>query len=305
MYLFDGTVFHGNMSTELAIRCILRISGVSVDGKSDIGRYWTPSATGKVSIERTSATPADIMVSEPTYDSELDRILSNRVSQDLEKNLLAHRKEMMTKRSAQIDKQFREWKKSKNNKQLTLDDMWKDEIEKKKSKFASYSLGSTFVCVLEDTLKKPGPIMRFSVYTVAIKLGVLRVLIDPEIFEGVMSNELLAVLLGVMKDNLAFSKTLENFRPTWMDELHDIDLALNGKDLDRNLNFRATNDIFRYGSYHTAAFNVEWAIKGTPKEVFYPPDWDANTVATRIQAEILAEQAKAKTRNNGGKPKKR
>jgi hypothetical protein len=245
------------------------------------------------------------MVSEPTYDSELDRILSNRVSQDLEKNLLAHRKEMMTKRSAQIDKQFREWKKSKNNKQLTLDDMWKDEIEKKKSKFASYSLGSTFVCVLEDTLKKPGPIMRFSVYTVAIKLGVLRVLIDPEIFEGVMSNELLAVLLGVMKDNLAFSKTLENFRPTWMDELHDIDLELNGKDSDRNLNYRAIVDTNHYESFHSAAFNMEWAIKGAPKEVFYPPGWDRETVTQKVHAQLLAEQAKEKTGNNGGKPKRR
>jgi cellobiose-specific phosphotransferase system component IIB len=47
----------------------------------------------------------------------------------------------MTKRSAENQKKFKEWKKLNKSNDLTINDMWKEEIEKKRTKIGAYFVG--------------------------------------------------------------------------------------------------------------------------------------------------------------------
>jgi hypothetical protein len=60
MYFFDCSVFGCNISIELGVRCILKVSGVPVDGLSNIDKYWTRSNTGRDMVERDPWVIADM-----------------------------------------------------------------------------------------------------------------------------------------------------------------------------------------------------------------------------------------------------
>jgi hypothetical protein len=131
-------------------------------------------------------------------------------------------------------------------------------------------------------------------YTSVQKNGdFLRIMIDPAIYEEVEGSDLFRILSDINDENLAYSEAVKAYRPTWMDELHDLDVALNGKDENRNINFRVFRHFVIYDTGIKTALNVEWSIEGEPTEEIYPPTWDQARETQRIRAELLAEQAKA------------
>jgi hypothetical protein len=291
MYFFDGSIFVGGVSTELAIRCILKVSGIPVDGESNIDRYWTSSGSGtSSSIKKESLFPAAIHGAQMNGTS-LEARVRARMFRIREELAAKDSKARSTQRFAEISAKFEKWKKSKKTKEkLTIDDMWKEEIEAKKSRIVGYQSGSVFALVLEDTLKEAGYRMRFSMYTMIRPTDSIRVLIDPAIFEGEMSREVLDLLTSIANKQILFAQSVRNVRPTWVTELEDIDIALNGKEADRNSRFRVVALIGIYESEYHSSRNLEWTVKGAPVHILYPPGWDRVAVTERIIADLAKEE---------------
>jgi hypothetical protein len=301
MYFFDPSVFKSDVSTELAIRCILKVSGVVVDGKSEIDNYWTRSSTGTASVEKQSALPAPTVV-KPIDETSLEKKLAILIDKEQEEVMSSHRRALMARRSAETEKRFKEWEKSKKSQDLTIVDMWKEVIDSQRSKIACYLCGSVIAIILEDTLKKLGSIVRFPMHSfVQDTTGdVYRVIIDPEIFEGINVKPFFEILQGIWDGSDEYSSSLLKYRPTWADELHDINVIFSGKEVDRIQNLRILHHHAYYG--HAGMFDVEWSLKGTQTEALHPPGWDAGSAAARLHAQLLAEQAKTKRQE---KPQRR
>jgi hypothetical protein len=299
MYFFDGAVFDSNMSTELAIRCILKVSGVSVDGKSDIGRYWTPSTTGKDIVEKISVLPPPIATEpEPSRDASMAEKLQDLVEKDMETHIRIYRESLISQRSAEIERKFLEWKKTNKSQDLTIYDMWKEEIEKKRSKILGFKVSADFIFVLEDTIKKSATnIMRFPIYTLINADGDLyRVMIDPEIFEGKQLQPLLSIFMSIYSENKKFADSLlVNDHQTWLPALIEIHMGLKEKDLNRVEKFEFLQR-FDYFKSTLAPFYAEWAMMLVPREAIYPPGWDWNRVTKRYIKELMLEEEKASIR---------
>jgi hypothetical protein len=291
MYFFDGSIFVPDMSTELAVRCILKVSGVPVDGESNIDRYWTRSGSGtSSSVKKESLIPAAIHRPQ-TNDTSLEARVIAKLEQVLGEHAATKRRSRRIERYAEITAKFEKWKKSKKTKdKLTIDDMWIEEIEAKKSRIAGYQVGSVFALVLEDTLREPGYRMRFSIYTLIRPKDSIRVIVDPAIFEGELSKVIMDLLTSIANMQVPFADLVRNVRPTWMTELEDVDIAMNGKDADRNTRFRVVTHIGIYDSEYRSSRNLEWTIKGAPVEVIYPPGFDRVAVTERIITDLAKEE---------------
>jgi hypothetical protein len=133
--------------------------------------------------------------------------------------------------------------------------------------------------------------MRFPVYTIVQNAHdeILRLLIDPELFEGEFSREIFESLSQNSKSEMPFS--IAKIRPTWIGELQDVDLTLNGKDPDRLNHLGAIRYIHIYKSLYESSQNVEWVINGAPPNILNPPGWDQVSTTNRILANLLQEEA--------------
>jgi hypothetical protein len=88
-----------------------------------------------------------------------------------------------------------------------------------------------------------------------------------------------------------------------LDELHDIDLILNGKDADRIKDLKVIEYAMEYDSFHEYGFNCEWSLN--PDAEIHPPGWDEVTVMNRFTEELLAQETKSQTQSRKlPKPKK-
>jgi hypothetical protein len=296
MYFFDSDVFDPLMSKELAVRCILKVSGFKVDGESKIDRYWTPSAIGTSNVESLSEAPAAIH-QDSADETSLKARLNYRLSREFDEVLDACRRTDMMERAAQLQKKFETWKKSKKPKdkhQLSMDDMWREIIEQNSSKILFFQISSILAIVSEDTLMKSSNLMRFSVYTfIPSSHDMMRVIVDPEIIEGELSKSILNLLLDIGKQktsSVSYIKILES-RPLWITELQEIDLVLNGKDPDRVKGLRAVRYIKVYDSVYESARNLEWIPFGTPLDILNPVGWDQVSASKRILASLMEEDA--------------
>jgi hypothetical protein len=287
VYFFDGDGFDADMSAELAVRCILKVSGVKVDGETKIDRYWTPSNRGKSIAEKQSVIPAAIN-QEPLDESNMEDLIISLVRNDLNEKLTAHSRALQLERGAQIKTKFDIWKTSTINKasqSASINYMWKENIQEKGSKILNLTVSSVQAFVLEDTLTKPGYIMRFLVYNVMKSADeLIRVLIDPEIFEGELNREILASLRQNSK------KPITEIRPTWIAELRDVDLVLNGKDPNRMSHLRVIHEINLYESLYNFSHILEWVIKGAPRGAINPPGWDQAATTARVLASFMGEE---------------
>jgi hypothetical protein len=118
-------------------------------------------------------------------------------------------------------------------------------------------------------------------------------MIDPEIFEGEFDQAMMLVFVGIYNQNTIYSESLLQYRPTWLDELHDIDLILNGKDADRVKDLKVIEDVSQYASFHSSAFNFEWSLN--PDAALHLLGWDEERVMKEVTAELLAQETKSQT----------
>jgi len=131
IFFFDGEIFGYDLSIELAVRCILVISGKPVDGVSDISEYWTPPCEGsssKMSVQKQVWGPAD------TEDMEVgpsgfmgfsasgiskisDRFQLKAIEMvraELHENMKENMRRMHAERQVQLKGEFEVWKSEKN-----------------------------------------------------------------------------------------------------------------------------------------------------------------------------------------------
>jgi len=169
--------------------------------------------------------------------------------------------------------------------------MWLDEIDKKKSQVLYYKLSSVMVLVSAETLTKPGYVMRLHMYTVfhTDDEG-LRVLIDPELYEGEYSHQVFILLseLGSLNKNLSLS--ILDRRPSWMFELQDLNIILNGKDGDRNSNLEAIEYLAFFASGYESSEIIQWVLQGAPEDTLDPPGWDRAAITYKILMQLIKEE---------------
>jgi hypothetical protein len=86
-----------------------QISGFNVDGKSNIDWYWTPSASGKASVEnKSSVAPGN-----PIVRNHIDFKILHKLDLERKRQMDEHRQVDIKKRTADIAVKYEIWEKSK------------------------------------------------------------------------------------------------------------------------------------------------------------------------------------------------
>jgi len=344
MFFFDNEVFGSDLSIELAVRCILVISGKPVDGVCDISEYWTPpsgsSQSSKMSVQRNVWGPADtedmevspsgIMgFSGSTGLSKVSNSVQRKVLEmgrsELDERLIANLRKIHAERQAQLKEEFEAWKKEKIEasrqrvkdviaspsetgraakkagrrlpigvpaaigKEPTIEVMWMEKIMQSRAKILNFQIGKIIMYVSMETLTTPSVRMRFYSHNTVSSTGRLMLMIDPAIFEGSVDRERLEQLSLFGLLNEPQKKLAIRTRPTWLEELEDLDKAFHGAGLNRLDELNAVQFIHVYGSGYPGCQVIEWATKDAPPSIFDPPGWDFDAVLERILDEMIAE----------------
>jgi hypothetical protein len=289
LYFFDGSIFKADMSTELAVRCILKVSGVKIDAESNIDRYWTPSDAGTTSVKRINDRPAPA-IPVAGGPNTISPELTSKLNAVRKRKLDEHRQAGIKRRVAEIKSKFESWKKGKlldskikgdSPGELSEDHMWIEEIAAKRSKIANFQVDNVSAFVLEETLEIPSYVMRFLYCCTILPDGTRKIwIIDPKIFEGSLNSKIAALLMDIAKSNKALSDSLVQTRPSFMNELRDVSIALLGQEPDRLKHVKeiACIDIYPCGGHSI----IEWATTKAPDNIFDPPGWDLRAVIRQL-----------------------
>ena len=161
----------------------------------------------------------------------------------------------------------------------TIEEKWDYDFFTKLRDILVYRVGRLQVIINRNTLTDVNRVeMRFAIYGCIAKSRVnfedgrpkalgedpqFTTLIDVEIFDGYITERILKGLSSIVKKS-AIPDPIFMVRPTFLDELSDVDSILYGKRLDRAENFLAIQGFYIFPNVvsRTVAY-IEWSIMPT------------------------------------------
>ena len=273
VFYFDTDVFPRDMSSELAVRSILKIRGMHVDGTSDVSSLWTNQVA---SVKRDNKLPEAM---EKRVMTEAQRYASDLSA----RRMAAYLRLLSQQRAEAIDREFKAFK-SKNGK--SLDDFWIARIKKLDGgEIVSLRSGRVMIRALTSTLSNPVNLnrIRFNSFDALqtddkgqVSGEHVVVLVDPNICDCYLSKPIETAISKAIERGSKREKVVS--RPTIMDELADLSLVLTGSDPRRCEKLkvvqfvRATYTAPVEGWGHPSYRIIEWATKAAPVSIFDPPE---------------------------------
>ena len=296
---FDADVFPRDMSVELAVRSLLKLRGIDVDGTTDLNTLWTDRGYGDAvaSVERESrllpaASDMQRMGRGVTgYGSFGENANEFRVrkSKELALRTNAYLKQQSEKRFEQLDREFMAFqvKQGRRKRPVSIEDFWIANIERVKDEIVVFTQGRLMMVTLASTLSDPANAMRirFNNFDVLSadpgekEGGKISFLVDPNILDSYMSLTLYgAICKTIKKDPKRTGRVILVNRPALYDELRDLESVLFGTDEDRLDKLKVVQFIRMYNTNSKNTWNqpvfrvIEWATNVAPASIFDPPE---------------------------------
>ena len=285
VFYFDTDVFPRDMSSELAVRSILKIRGMHIDGTSDVSSLWTDQVA---SVERDYKRPPEatgkrVMTSGETgYGARTSSEKQAQASDLLARRTAAYLRLLSQRRAEAIDREFKAYKRKDKK---SLDDFWIAKIKKLDGgEIVSLRSGRVMMIALTSTLSNPVNLnrIRFNSFDVlptdkAEKSGEhVVLLVDPNICDCYLSDPIESALSKAIQRGSKKEVVVVN-RPTVMEELADLSLVLTGSDPSRLERLKVVQFVMvTYtapveGWGHPSYRIIEWATKAAPLTIFDPP----------------------------------
>jgi hypothetical protein len=181
-------------------------------------------------------------------------------------------------RGAHIDTQHQQAQLSAAR-NISLEEMWDRDFFSKYASIQMYRFGRLQIVIHKSTLANSELFeLQFAVFGCVSKNAddadpFFLSLIDTNIFDGYITPRISKGLASLMtKESAQDIDFLLRSRPSFLDELHDIDLVLNGVGRGRSLKFKAIKGYYMYPSVLSASMAyIEWTLV----PYFLVPDRDA------------------------------
>lgn len=271
-FRFDHSVFPGNMSDELAVRSVLKLNGIKLGVEESISQYIV-GGNLSTSVERVSqlefakAKNAEqvrsgfiVVVSEQDPEARKSKIESVTSINAILKARHAERQEFL---QAEFREKFAHIYSG-------LSSLMEARAREVRSQVVVVTHDRLKIFVLIETLKQPrGERLRFNympVQTMAKSDGGHKagILIDQRFFDGTLTHGLQEILQSVSKSNKALSRKHIKTRPTFADEIVDINMMFYGTDPDRMERRKVVAEFMVYPGDDLSRYLVfEWGIEHT------------------------------------------
>jgi hypothetical protein len=262
-------VFPSAISDELAARAILKLRGIELEEGADVSKFWTHSPSAVDGSEDAAAISRVTEELSPmageykirpgftvTCNEELHEDRESVAATTVAVNM--YLKGLHAARQAAIRADF---EKNWSAKFSSIETWMESQVRQKRSQIAIFTVGQVTMYIHLDTLKNREEGERdFSI------------LVDPVIFDGVLTGPILKLLGETSRRNRRLSEDHAATRPTLFDEMEDIHTILYGEEATRLQSLNIIRFFFGYPGNERSSFIVfEWSLTTGPRDAFAIP----------------------------------